>query len=238
MPAARHLAAVAGQAELALSGLSPYLPLTFTRAYSNQAISEVAAGSSLNPGALGPKWSHNWQYRLQVLNPGQTVVLWTPGGAYTFEWNAAWSTYFAEEGVNAGLDQIDSTHWSLIDALRLTRTSGGTTTSYMWDVGRGLPRMLDDGSYQYIYGAGAGPVERVALSGGTTHYFLADGLGSTLAIVDSSGTTAQTYTYDAFGKATPGMSFANEFTFAGQQTDPSGLLYLRARYMDPSTGRL
>ncbi len=123
------------------------------------------------------------------------------------------------------------------DGLRLTRTSGGTTTNYLWDVGRGLPRILDDGTYQYVYGIGPGPIERVALSGGTTHYFLADGLGSTLAIVDSSGTTAQTYTYDAFGKATPGMSFANEFTFAGQQTDPSGLQYLRARYMDPSTGR-
>ncbi len=106
------------------------------------------------------------------------------------------------------------------DGLRLSRTSGGTTTSYLWDVGRGLPRLLDDGTYQYIYGVGAGPVERVALSGGTTHFFLADGLGSTLAIVDSSGSTAQTYTYDAFGKATPGMSFANEFTFAGQQTNP------------------
>ncbi|MGH2611088.1 MAG: RHS repeat-associated core domain-containing protein, partial [Tepidiformaceae bacterium] len=28
----------------------------------------------------------------------------------------------------------------------------------------------------------------------------------------------------------------NEFDFAGQQTDPTGLQYLRARYMDPETG--
>ncbi len=33
------------------------------------------------------------------------------------------------------------------------------------------------------------------------------------------------------------MSFANEFTFAGQQTDPSGLQYLRARFYDPAAGR-
>lgn len=123
------------------------------------------------------------------------------------------------------------------DGLRLTRTNGGTTTNYLRDVGRGVPRLLDDGTYQYIYGVGSGPIARVALSGDATHAFLADGLGSTLAIVDSAGTTAQTYTYDAFGKATPGLSFANEFTFAGQQTDPSGLQHLRARYHDPSAGR-
>jgi RHS repeat-associated protein len=30
---------------------------------------------------------------------------------------------------------------------------------------------------------------------------------------------------------------ANSFLFAGEQTDPSGLYYLRARYYDPLTGR-
>jgi RHS repeat-associated protein len=30
---------------------------------------------------------------------------------------------------------------------------------------------------------------------------------------------------------------ATEFQFAGEQTDPTGLQYLRARYYDPSTGR-
>ncbi len=30
---------------------------------------------------------------------------------------------------------------------------------------------------------------------------------------------------------------ANEFTFTGEQTDPTGLQYLRARYYDPSIGR-
>ena len=31
-------------------------------------------------------------------------------------------------------------------------------------------------------------------------------------------------------------SLANEFDFAGQQTDPTGLQYLRARYYDPASG--
>lgn len=38
------------------------------------------------------------------------------------------------------------------------------------------------------------------------------------------------------GEPTVTGSLANEFDFAGQQTDPTGLQYLRARYYDPETG--
>ncbi|MCC6232864.1 MAG: RHS repeat-associated core domain-containing protein [Chloroflexi bacterium] len=34
----------------------------------------------------------------------------------------------------------------------------------------------------------------------------------------------------------PTGSLANEFNFAGQQTDGTGLQYLRPRYYDPTTG--
>jgi len=44
------------------------------------------------------------------------------------------------------------------------------------------------------------------------------------------------YTYDVYGTPTSTGALANEFDFAGQQTDPAGLQYLRARYMDPGTG--
>jgi RHS repeat-associated protein len=48
----------------------------------------------------------------------------------------------------------------------------------------------------------------------------------------------KSYTYDVYGKPTATGTLANEFDFAGQETDPStGLQYLRARYMDPATGR-
>jgi len=71
-----------------------------------------------------------------------------------------------------------------------------------------------------------------------TLYTLADRLGSTLAVVGSSGTAVKSYTYDAFGAVTASTgSQATEFQFAGEQTDPSGLQYLRARYYDPAIGR-
>jgi RHS repeat-associated protein len=47
----------------------------------------------------------------------------------------------------------------------------------------------------------------------------------------------KTYGYDVYGKVTSSSGSApNEFDFAGQQTDPTGLQYLRARYYDSGTG--
>ena len=62
------------------------------------------------------------------------------------------------------------------------------------------------------------------------------GLGSTMAVVDASGAVQDSYTYDVYGTPSKTGSLANEFDFAGQQTDGTGLQYLRTRYMDPATG--
>ncbi len=54
--------------------------------------------------------------------------------------------------------------------------------------------------------------------------------------VDSSGVVVNAYEYDMYGtlRSSSG-SQDNEFQFAGQQTDPSGLQYLRARYYANAT---
>lgn len=88
---------------------------------------------------------------------------------------------------------------------------------------------------QYVYGAGL--VSQV--DGRDTYYYLADGLGSTMKTVDASGNVvnAYAYAYAVYGTPTSATgSQDNEFDFAGQQTDPSGLQYLRARYYDTETG--
>ncbi len=106
------------------------------------------------------------------------------------------------------------------------------TRGFTWDVNAGRPVILDDGS-QYIHGAGL----LAQIAGANTYYYLADGLGSTMATSDSSGAVVNSYTYDVYGKTTAssGVS-ANDFQFAAQQTDPTGLQYLRASYYDPEVG--
>ncbi len=45
------------------------------------------------------------------------------------------------------------------------------------------------------------------------------------------------YDYEAFGALKLSGSFANDFRFTEEQSDETGLYFLRARYYDPSTGR-
>ncbi|MBN9494752.1 hypothetical protein J0H33_15625, partial [bacterium] len=119
--------------------------------------------------------------------------------------------------------------------LRQSSTTGGTTTDYTWDINRSLPEVLRDGTSQYIYGLGGTPLAQVSATG--TAYYLADGLGSTMATTDASGNVVNTYTYHPYGATSSSTgSQPNPFQFAGQQTDPTGLQYLRARYYDPATG--
>ena len=67
--------------------------------------------------------------------------------------------------------------------------------------------------------------------------YLTDGLGSTTVITDGSGTVTGTYEYDAFGTVRLQTGATTEWSYTGEQNDPTGLEYLRARYYDASTGR-
>jgi RHS repeat-associated protein len=72
---------------------------------------------------------------------------------------------------------------------------------------------------------------------GTTTY-LADLLGSTLALVDASGAPVTTYPYAPFGEtAGAGTASPNPFRLTGREEDGTGLYYYRARYYDPGRGR-
>ena len=122
------------------------------------------------------------------------------------------------------------------DGLRDSLTYDSNTTTFTWDVNASVPQVLDDGDFRYVYGLG-----RIAEVDGSdnAHYYLADGLGSTIALTDDSGTVENTYEYDPFGAVSASTgSQDNAFTFTGEQTDAStSLEYLRARYYDPHTGR-
>ena len=62
--------------------------------------------------------------------------------------------------------------------------------------------------------------------------------GSVTNIVDGEGAVVKSYDYDEFGVTTStGDTFFNEVTSTGSIADASGLLYMNARYYNPSTGR-
>ncbi len=69
-------------------------------------------------------------------------------------------------------------------------------------------------------------------------FYRYDVRGSVTNIVDGEGAVVKSYDYDEFGVTTStGDAFFNEVTFTGSVADASGLLYMNARYYNPTTAR-
>lgn len=94
---------------------------------------------------------------------------------------------------------------------------------------------------KYVYGPAIDePVCMITVSGQneTKYYYHYDGLGSVVALSDSSGNKVEQYNYDAFGTPSGTMTVGNRFLFTGRQYDSeTSLYYYRARYYKPSIGR-
>jgi len=112
----------------------------------------------------------------------------------------------------------------------------------VWDVNRGLPTILEDGTRKYVWGA-QGLSHNVAISGGAVEVYHADQIGTIRELTSGSdGTLVQTYTHDEYGVPTQATgSSAQPFRYTGELWDGGtgepNLLYLRARSYEPGTGR-
>ena len=95
--------------------------------------------------------------------------------------------------------------------------------------------MLSDGSVTHLYGLG-----RIGSDGsGGWGYHLGDALGSLRQLTDASGKITLTQSFEPFGAPLSGAGTdSSEFGFTGEQDDIAGLVFLRARFYDPGSGRL
>jgi RHS repeat-associated protein len=122
------------------------------------------------------------------------------------------------------------------DGLRVYAAEGTSVVNSVWDVTAAVPVVVQEvGGRSYVYGS---ELVSQTEAGGSSSHPLQDGIGSTVALTDSAGAVVSTTTYQAFGgvNGTTGVA-TTTFGYTGQQTDATGLIYLRARYYDPSTGR-
>jgi RHS repeat-associated protein len=76
-------------------------------------------------------------------------------------------------------------------------------------------------------------------SGGSSFYYLFDGLGSVVGLVNSSGVKVNSYSYDPYGiSRAKSEQVANPFEYTGGYLDDTtGLYKLGIRYYDPTLGR-
>jgi RHS repeat-associated protein len=125
------------------------------------------------------------------------------------------------------------------DALgrRITKIMNGTAASFQYDGADLVRESGPTGDASYLRKLNIDETLTRTDASGTLVY-LADALGSTVALLDTSGALTTEYIYEPFGATqTRGLAIANPFQFTGRENDGRGLYYYRARYMDPARGR-
>ncbi len=117
---------------------------------------------------------------------------------------------------------------------RLFQLVDGVTTHYMLDMNAALTQVLTDGTQTYLYG-----LSRLGQKDATTmEFFLGDALGSVRQMTDSIGAITLEKRYTPFGEVIASTGTGESvYGYTGEVTDPSGLVYLRARYYEPGSGR-
>ncbi|MHB8956341.1 MAG: putative Ig domain-containing protein [Pirellulaceae bacterium] len=132
------------------------------------------------------------------------------------------------------------------DGLRVLQKVAGEETRFLVDTNRPYAEVVEEytpgGVIRVSYVHGLDLISQNRTSDGINYdkmFYHVDGLGSTRALTDGDGEVVQRYDYDAFGRLTGQIGSAdNVYMFGGEPRDSvTGLDYLRARYLDTSTGR-
>jgi len=121
-------------------------------------------------------------------------------------------------------------------------TMGGVTTvyRYLYDGANILNEYDAAGNVTNKYTHNLAIDDPLALqTGGQTYYYHKDAQGTVTQLTDTTGTTVQTYTYDAYGNIkTPSITIAQPYMYTGREYDSeTGLFFYRARQYDARTGR-
>ena len=166
------------------------------------------------------------------LFPCVRLTVTDPSGTTTYTWNAR------DQLVSLSGPSVTASF--TYDALgrRKSKTVNGTTTNFLYDglnVVQELNGTIPTANLLTSLGIDE-TLLRTDAAGARS--FLADGLGSTLALTDAGGLVQSEYSYEPFGKTTnTGAASTNAFKYTGREDDGTGLYYYRARYYHPTLQR-
>lgn len=126
------------------------------------------------------------------------------------------------------------------DGMRYKKSSGTQTIQYQYNLaGQVISESNASNVVQANYVRGDRLLAKKEVATGKSYYYLYNGHGDVIMMVDTNGNIVNQYQYDEWGNLlTNNETVKNSFKYAGEIYDEeTGLYYLRARYYDPSIGR-
>jgi RHS repeat-associated protein len=189
-----------------LSVTYTYQPFNRMTATATATMSYNANGNLIGKSNATMSWSYSWDYENRMTQAS----------------NASDTVHYRYDALGRRVERY--TDVSLEDK------------KFTYD---GLDVVMDDDATTGItkYQNGPGIDDKLKLSnGGVSKYFLADHLGSTVALTDTAGAVTEQTSYDSFGNQTTNLSTRYQYT--GREYDSfSGFYYYRARWYDSNLGR-
>ena len=213
--------------------------------------------SETNPGGrtVGYTYNADGSRETRTTAAGTTTYSYDDAGQLTSTSGPAGTkSYRYDRNGNRTQAGADSFGYDWADRM-VSATTNGTQHSWTYDgtgtriTADGVPQLWDRttnndaAGVEHLVGTGSGsdstayvhdPFSSLSTSirNGSTTWTLGDALGSTRALTDGSGATIGATDYDAFGAVRSATGEQSPFGFTGEQTDPGGLQFLRARSMD------
>lgn len=193
-----------------------------------------AAGNRLRQETHEGTNTYNYDAKHRIAQVDGVAYSWDPAGNLLSDGKRTFNYDHADRLIS--VTDGSSTYAFTYDGLgnRYQQSINGDTGTSSLDIAADLTQVLGNGTESYIYGIG-----RIGESSPNGwQYPLSDALGSVRQLADSSASISLSRSYEPFGA--PLKTYGDgsgAFGFAGEQDEIAGLVFLRARYYDLSTGR-
>jgi RHS repeat-associated protein len=218
--------------------------LSRTYGYDNNAnrTSKTEGGTTTNYGYNAANelcWSGPTSGTSCTVPSGNTSYTYDPNGNLTGS-SSGWSLVYNAKDQTTSITKPGGTALTPLAyaGQDQTQRTQAAATSYV-NSALGVASATSAGSTDFYTRDNRGTLVSLRAASGNRYYYLFDGLGSVVGLVNSSGAKVNSYSYDPYGMQTSASeTVANPWRYAGGQFDgQTGLTKFGTRYYDPDLGR-